>query len=338
MRYGEERRRYENTALRQSIADVERLGSSYADLMLMDTTVHIDLDDMQAMFTLPPKTADVFQYIGAPIPQLVDRMNLDLQYDRWERHFSILRGAVAFDNGYGIGFRAPKFIPLLGKTCHMLDVFRYDTKGNFQFQEVGPSPVADVQSFFAQCGIEIPMAPTRAAWGALAPTLDLAKHRVLTAQRTTPITATYELQVIEQIIESDPTLTEEDLAPQASSWLKKVNDLRPSMLAKAARETHEQAWLREVSLQVIDSRSDVGIRATEVVLITDSHFEEPRFQGIFAHSTPRTLVSSQRPPHPDTQKLTPLNEEDLVTLRPEITQYITFITQALRAASNDLLG
>lgn len=71
MRYPDERRKTENAALRQGIAELERLGNDYADLMLMDTEVHIDLNDMEAMFTLPPRAAEAFQDMKVLRPDIM---------------------------------------------------------------------------------------------------------------------------------------------------------------------------------------------------------------------------------------------------------------------------
>lgn len=326
----------EQNALQQAIYSLEQLGNEYTDLMLMDSVVHVDLKDMEAMFTLPREVAEAFAYIGAPTPQLISTMGLDLQYDRALQQFSISKGAAVFDNGYGLAFTDP--IPAMNSedTAHNVDLFRYDENGVFRFQRIMPIATEQMQNFFQQCGIDIPLAPYPASWEAIGPVLSIAQQHTVTAQRASLVSPHHELRVVDQIIENVPALSKDDMRRYPPSWLPRTTQFEEPDIFDNSESTDTQGWLHETSLQVVDER-DIAIKSIEVVLLTESPLERPAFRGLYTHDKPRKFVTPTKSPL-DAALLEELPRSDLITDEQELLHYTAYITQAVRAASNNILG
>lgn len=269
-----DRRNAENAALRENIAELEKAGNDYADLMLMDTTVHVDMEKITAAFHLPPAADEAFRDWSAPAPQLIESLNLDLTYDRFDQQFSVSTGGVVFDNGYGLAFAAPHAIRGEEGKFHDIDIFTTGANGRPHMRRIGPSPTEHVQGFFNQCGVPVPMTPDRAEWESVVPTLALAMRGVVTAQKSTIVSPTQELLVSEQTVATHG-------------------------------DNGESGWLKEVSLQVVEYE-DMAVRSLEAVLRTGSPFEAPRFRGVYAHNTPRALLAT---PQASGGELVPLSPQ-----------------------------
>lgn len=325
----------DDTSLMYAIKTTEQLGNDYAELMLMDSRVHIDLDDMEAAFTLPPVIEEGFENIGVPKPHLISGMSIDLQYDRAIEQFSISNGVTVFDNGYGVVFADSEYIPETQSQKHRVDLFKIDEQGQPHFQLVMSIATEQMQNYFQQCGIHIPLSPYPATWDAINPILAIARQRTITARRTVPVSANHELQVIDQIIEADPLLADEDLQSEPSAWLKNTMEFKVYDHANT-EAAEESAWLREISVQLIEEK-DMAVKAIEIVLASDSPLQQPTFRNMYAHQKPRRIASTRNSALNDSL-LEQISDGEPITDEQDLIQNAVFIAQAVRAASNGMLG
>jgi hypothetical protein len=155
---GHERRAPLNTDLRNSIDQLENVSTVYADLLLMDTTVGVDMIGISGDFELPEMARHAFRSFHTRPPLHVTGMNLDLHYDRTGQQFDIHSGEVEFDNSYGLAFLDAEKITNQNEPYHPIRLFKRTGRGKITSQDLGLQPSSLVQDFFGQCGITLPLA------------------------------------------------------------------------------------------------------------------------------------------------------------------------------------
>lgn len=309
------RRANDNLELRQSIIDLSNLGTDHADISLMDATVTIGMNNIIGGLTLPVAADAAFHDVRAAAPHMVESINLELDYDRIEQHFSIVTGSAAFDNQRGLAFASRYQFEPFGE-LHAMDLVSPLPSGKAKLDRIGLVAPDELQDFFASCGVEVPMTPVKAEWSALSGISQAAENRTTTAISTTLHSVSEELVITDSVVSSDPHMFEPDdhNASGSKAWRRDAAEQHMSSRAIDAR----QAWVREVSLQIIDFAADVPT-SLEAVLRSDDPLQQPKFAALYSHNLLELAKGSYA-------------KFDTVLIAPSLER-ITRISKALRTSA-----
>lgn len=237
-------------------------------MMLLDAPIQLDAEAIVGGFQLSDETVHAFQEIGLPGPNMVDSMNLTLQFDRSAQQFSVEKGGVVFDTSYGFVFSGPMESSNGNpeqQAVHAVHLFKGNEEGILNMSSIGYLPTTMVQDFFTNCGISTPMAPHKAHLSDIEPIVESAATINRTTRSTTLFDGPVELTLTENIVATAPRTSFDEEANQ---------DLSPS-------------WQKELSVRVTNYEADPAA-AVEAVLRSKNPEDEPQFYGLYAHTEAAT--------------------------------------------------